>query len=79
MERIDLEIRQRYFRKTPAYPDGTITHRANCGLFADSNRCSCGLLADLKVLWELDPAKARELYPLVDVELPGNAGPKSLK
>lgn len=52
-------LKERYFRKVIAYPEGAIVHFGDCWYYA-CQICSCGLHADLE--WLPDDA-AEKLYP----------------
>ena len=43
----EARIRQRYFRKVSAPPEGAVVHHGDCDFFSVSI-CTCGLLADLR-------------------------------
>ncbi len=40
-------IKNRYFRKVIAYPDGAVVHYGDCRIFGNNGICTCGLLLDL--------------------------------
>lgn len=64
MENRETLLLQRYFRKTPAHPEGSVVHQGDCDFFS-IKVCTCGLHHDLMVL---DPAKQTEYYELFDIE-----------
>lgn len=65
MENRETLLLQRYFRKTPAHPEGSVVHHGDCDFFS-IRICTCGLHRDLMVL---GPERHVEHYPLFDVEL----------
>ena len=38
---------RRYFRKTMAFPNGSVCHEGDCRIFGDDGICVCGLLHTL--------------------------------
>jgi hypothetical protein len=64
MENRETLLLQRYFRKTPAHPDGSVVHHGDCDFFS-IKVCTCGLHHDLMAM---DPSKRTESYPLLDLE-----------
>lgn len=59
MESVEVRVRQGYFRKTAAHPDGQVVHHGDCDFFTTIRHCSCGLLHLLRPYAE----RAEELYP----------------
>jgi len=53
------KLRERYFRKTQAHPNGSIVHHGDCEIFR-IKICTCGLLHDLA---SIDPADRGLVYP----------------
>lgn len=54
------KIRDRYFRKVAAHPDGAVVHHGYCQFF-NIKVCTCGLLHDLVSI--SDGALVESLYP----------------
>lgn len=59
MRDVEAKLMQRYFRKTPANPDGAICHHGDCDIFS-IEICTCGLMHDLMPV----PQLVERLYPL---------------
>lgn len=59
MRDAEAQLMQRYFRKTPANPEGAICHHGDCDIFS-IKICTCGLLHDLIPVTDL----VERLYPL---------------
>lgn len=59
MRDVEAQLMQRYFRKTPANPDGAITHHGDCDIYG-IKICTCGLMHDLMPV----PHLVEKLYPL---------------
>lgn len=49
MRDAEASLTQRYFRKTPANPEGGLAHHGDCDVFS-IKICTCGLLRDLMPL-----------------------------
>jgi hypothetical protein len=56
----EKRIKQRYFRKVMAYPEGAIVHHGDCMFFSEKKICTCGLHHDLSPLNE---EITQRLYP----------------
>lgn len=65
MENAETRLLQRYYRKTKAHPEGSVTHHGDCEFFS-IRVCSCGLHHDLR---SISPLLQQEHYPLLDEEL----------
>lgn len=65
MENEETRLLQRYYRKTRAHPEGSVTHHGDCDFF-NIKTCTCGLHHDLR---SMSPDKQQEHYPLFDEEL----------
>lgn len=64
-------IKERYFRKVMAYPEGKVVHHGDCSLFdAEMGVCDCGLHHDLMPMRSED---IHEIYPEFFTEM-SNAG-----
>lgn len=59
MRDAEVKLMERYFRKTPAHPEGSITHHGDCDIYI-LKTCSCGLRHDLMPV----PHLVEKLYPL---------------
>jgi hypothetical protein len=64
MENAEAQIRQRFFRKTIAHPEGAVAHHGDCD-FSSVKICTCALLHDLAPIPE---DRRTELYPSFDLE-----------
>lgn len=64
MSKEEKRIRDRYFRKTRAHPEGSVTHHGDCDFFS-IKICTCGMLHDLSG----SPGLASSLYPLFSEEM----------
>lgn len=61
----EARLRQRYFRKIKAHPEGAVAHFGDCNFFA-VQICTCGLLEDLRAAaWPM----ASEIFPEFRVQL----------
>jgi hypothetical protein len=59
---IPKKIKDRYWRTTIAFPEGTVTHHVDCIVYRHKI-CGCGFLMDLSTC-----TNARELHPRFDEE-----------
>lgn len=64
MENEETRLLGRYFRKTRAHPEGTVTHHGDCEFF-NLKICTCGLHHDLR---SMSPLRQQEHYPLFEAE-----------
>lgn len=53
-------IKNRYFRKVMAHPEGAVVHDGDCSIWRSLKVCTCGLIHDL--MW-IDFKTAEEIYP----------------
>lgn len=58
-ERLVQRVKDRYFRKVIAHPEGAVVHFGDCWWYC-CQICNCGLHADL--IW-INDHTAEELYP----------------
>ena len=65
MENLEARILQRYFRRTKAHPEGSVTHHGDCDFF-NIRICTCGLHHDLK---GASPELVSDRYPILGEEL----------
>jgi hypothetical protein len=56
------KIRRRFYRRTIRFPDGSVVHHGDCEIY-NVDICTCGLLHDLRILFEHDN-ELREVYDL---------------